>query len=530
MKYLFLILLISFEGLTQTGPGGVGTNNGTSDLIIWYRSDNGISTTGTLVNSWANSAGISAFDISETGSSRPTLVGNTINNYDEISFSGGTRLRTGLTLTTSNFIIDQASSFIVTKADNTSQRTSAYSTDGLTGNRFQAHIPWANVVYFDIGNCCGSTSRLQVGSLSDLTSYSIFTYDANPSSGKQLYRNGTLLQNRAGSSTYSSHSTHRFTIGAFNFAGDITELVIYRTTRNEAERVIVDNYLAAKFNQPLNSNDFYTQDDNGSGNFDHKVAGIGQASNGTNHTDSKGTGIVNIKSPTNLNDNEFLFWGENMIDSNYDFSKITIGKVKYRLNTSWRVSETGDVGNVNFSVNSSELNLIGVPLSVPLKLIRSTTSDFNTVTAEYDLSLSDGVYSSIVEFNNNDYFTLQVVPISDLSITSIVDKAIAKKGDIVYYTIKIKNDGPNDSSGVIVKSKLPNGLQYDLANSIIPSGTTYNSNTGIWDFVSIAINNGETITLTLAAIAQTENVLLTNSSEIIAADQEDIDSIPNNGN
>ena len=69
-----------------------------------------------------------------------------------------------------------------------------------------------------------------------------------------------------------------------------------------------------------------------------------------------------------------------------------------------------------------------------------------------------------------------------------------------------------------------------MFQTLIPTGTIYNSTTGIGDFGNETILNGTTITLTLAAIAQVENIVLKNISEITAVDQEDVDSIPNNRN
>ncbi|RZQ51167.1 hypothetical protein C1E23_21030, partial [Pseudoalteromonas phenolica] len=81
------------------------------------------------------------------------------------------------------------------------------------------------------------------------------------------------------------------TSGVSGFVGDIAEIAIYKVKRTTVERIIIDNYLAAKYGQSLSANDFYNEDTSG-GNFDHKVAGIGQASDGSNHSDSQGTGIV----------------------------------------------------------------------------------------------------------------------------------------------------------------------------------------------------------------------------------------------
>ncbi|MBL7561234.1 hypothetical protein JAO71_15685, partial [Olleya sp. YSTF-M6] len=392
LTIITLALLLPFTIFSQSGPGGVGSNQGTSDLIIWYRPDNGLSTSGTLIDTWTNSAGLPAFDISETGTRRPTLNTVAVNGYGEVSFGGSQRLRTGLTLTTSNFIINQASSFLVAKADNTSQTSSVYTTDPLVGStRFTNHIPWNGTVYYDIGSCCSQTARIQVGGLTGLLNYSIWSYDAHPSTGKQLYRNENLLQSRPGTSTYNSHSSQRFNLGAATsgtggFRGDVTELVVFKQKVNEAQRIIIDNYLSAKFNQALTANDFYTQDNAANGNFDHDVAGIGQASDGSSHTDSQGTGIVRINTPSTLSNGDYLFWGEETKDPTYNFSTETTN-YREQLNSKWRVSKVGDLGTVSVSFDISAIDLTGKQSCQPLQLVVSNDSNFTSPTT-YDLTVS----------------------------------------------------------------------------------------------------------------------------------------------
>lgn len=60
-----------------------------------------------------------------------------------------------------------------------------------------------------------------------------------------------------------------------NFRGDVAELLIYNRTLNAAERVIVENYLAAKYGEVLGANDVYTGDDLAKGDYDLDVIGIG---------------------------------------------------------------------------------------------------------------------------------------------------------------------------------------------------------------------------------------------------------------
>ncbi|MGR7813350.1 T9SS type A sorting domain-containing protein [Lacinutrix undariae] len=406
---LFIFAIPSYV-FAQTGPGGVGANNGGSSLIMWYRPDNGLSTTGTLIDSWLNSAGIPEFNMSETNTLRPTLNVGTVNGYGEVAFNGSNRMRTGYTLTATNFIVNEASSFLMAKANKTSQTSCVYTTDNLeSSTRFSNHIPWNGTVYYDIGQCCSSSSRLQVGGLTGLLDYSIWSYDAHPASGKQLYRNEDLLVSRGGSSTYNSYASQQFNIGGFTggtngFEGNITELAIYKEKVNAAQRIIIDNYLSSKYNNALTANDFYIQDDVANGNFDHNVAGIGQASDGSSHTDSQGTGIVRIHTPSALSNNDFLFWGEETKAPSYALVTETTNYTE-QLNSKWRVSKIGNLGTVTVAFDITDFST--AIHCDQFKMIVDNDSDFSSPIT-YNLTVSGTIATATgVVFSDNDYFTVR---------------------------------------------------------------------------------------------------------------------------
>lgn len=433
-SYFWLLVSISTCTIccSQTGPGGVGKTDGTSPLKIWYVASEGVSTSGALINSVANSAGISALDISESGAQRPTLILGAVNGFDAMSFSGSNRLQTGLNLTTSNFITNQASSFMVNRADNVTQRSSVYTTSPLNGNRFSNHIPWSRVVYYDIGACCGSSARISVGSLSGLTSYSFWSYDASPATGKQLYRNGTLLQNRSGTSTFANHSSYRFNLGGnvsgtAGFRGDITEVIVFSTKVNTAQRIIIENYLAAKYGLTSSSNDLYINDNSANGNFDFDVAGIGRIDNLNQHNDSQGTGIVRILNPTELEDDEFLIWGHQNGNLLFDNTIDIPANIKSRLNRVWRVNEvstTGasvDVGGVDIRFDLTGLGTIS---ATDLRLLVDTDNDGffndeNPIAGAISLGNNIYAFNNQIALQNNYRFT-----ISKASYSIITNKKI----------------------------------------------------------------------------------------------------------
>lgn len=479
------------------GPGGVGNTDGTSGLIAWYRPDNGVSTSGSLVDSWTNSAGITDLNISETGTQRPTLVTGAINGYNEISFSGSNRLRTGLTLTSSNFIVNQASTFIVTRADNTTQTSSVYTTDPLVSStRFSNHIPWAGTVYYDIGTCCSTDARIQVGSLSGLTSYSIWSYDAHPNTGKQLYRNESLLQNVANISTYTSYASQRFNLGANTsgtngFMGDVSELIIFKTKVNSAQRIIIDNYLSAKFNQPLLSNDLYAQDDASNGNFDHNVAGIGQAADGSNHSDSQGTGIVRISNPSSLGNNRFLFWGEETQNPTYNFITNTTNYTE-QLNSRWRVSRQGNIGTVTVSFDISSINLTGYNGCSPLQLVVDNNYDFSSPSDIYNLTIVGNTASATgVLLQNNRYFTIRyadqiVWDGSNFYNGAGTGNAPNTTNSCLKFTVKAGTTGTLTFNAHVREVEVEAGATLNIANGVLLETENEVVNNGIIDLLGEA--------------------------------------------
>ncbi|MEJ0029882.1 MAG: T9SS type A sorting domain-containing protein [Bacteroidota bacterium] len=426
----------------STGPGGVGSNAGDSQLILWFRVDNGINLTGSNIDSWTNSAGVAALDVSETLTQRPTLVASALNGFSEVSFGGSNRLRTGLTLTTSNFINDQASSFVVNRAGNTTQTSIVYGTDPLDGNRFSTHIPWGGTVYFDIGQCCGNDARLDLAGLTGLTSYSIWSYEALSSTGKTFYRNGTSQLSRALTSTFINHANYRFnlggnTSGADGFVGGMTEVIIFNNKINLAERMIIENYLSAKYAVILSANDVYTQDNSGNGNFDFDVAGIGRASDGSYHRDSQGTGVVRIWNPQDLDNSEFLMFGHN--GATLTTTTNTAGTVdgtiiKERLTRIWRVSESGgDVGSFLLSFDTDQFsgNFVGSNLRLLIDRDGDGFQDNDVAPVSGSFSNNKIIFTNVT-FQSGDRFTLGNTSATQaLPITLVSFDAAPRENDVL---------------------------------------------------------------------------------------------------
>ena len=469
---------------------------GSGSLKLWYRVDNGVSpvTSGSSVDSWTNSAGISVLDITGTGANRPIVAAGP-NNYNEISFNGSNNLVTAIgAITTSNFVTNQASTFVVCQADNTTQTSCVYATDPLwnvdspgaanDGTRFSNHIPWSGTVYFDIGTCCAD--RIQVGGLSGLTNYNIWSYDAiNTGAGKQLYQNGTqVYTDGVAALTYNDHASHRFNIGgmtsngeAAGFQGDVTEVIIFNAKLNSLQRIIIQNYLSAKYDITLSANDLYTMDNSGNGNYDHDVAGIGN--DGTNvQNNSEGTGVIRIFDPTSMGSGEYYFWGHNNGALQSQTTDVPAG-VQGRLTRVWRGQEIGTIDNVDVDF---DLNGLGSVTASDLRLLVDTNNDGNfatgvTVVTGGATSVGGGIYrfpnvTDILAGNNSTRrFTLGTInivqtplPITLLSFDATVDGS--KDVGLTWQTAQ----EINNQSFTIERSKT--GFAWDEVKTVPGAGNS----------------------------------------------------------
>jgi uncharacterized repeat protein (TIGR01451 family) len=132
--------------------------------------------------------------------------------------------------------------------------------------------------------------------------------------------------------------------------------------------------------------------------------------------------------------------------------------------------------------------------------------------------------------NEDDQQQVQITPIAaDLSLTKSVNNLAPDAGDTVRFQITVANSGPSTATGVQVRDELPEGTQFVAASFAPGSGYSdppeFNPTTGIWSIPSVAV--GTPVTLNLDVLV-TGTGLQSNVAQVIASDQPDTDSTPNN--
>jgi uncharacterized repeat protein (TIGR01451 family) len=118
--------------------------------------------------------------------------------------------------------------------------------------------------------------------------------------------------------------------------------------------------------------------------------------------------------------------------------------------------------------------------------------------------------------------TLAVAPAADLSLTKTVVSTDGVVGQPMTFHVDLTNSGPDAATNVVIADLLPAGLTFV---SDVASSGTYDPVTGHWTVPSIGAASVAHLTITASVTAVGAG---TNTAEVIASDQFDPDSTPNN--
>lgn len=176
-------------------------------------------------------------------------------------------------------------------------------------------------------------------------------------------------------------------------------------------------------------------------------------------------------------------------------------------------------GTGSFS-NATGVWTLPTPIANGASTARTITASVNsgkggsTITNIANIASADQTDPSSV---NNTYSAPVYIKTADLAVTKIVNTPNPNVGDTVKYTVTVKNNGPDNATGVVLRDQLPTGVTHVNNNS----GGSYNTGTGYWTVGSIS--NGATATLIINATvnAGTANTTITNIANITSAGQED---------
>lgn len=131
------------------------------------------------------------------------------------------------------------------------------------------------------------------------------------------------------------------TAGTWAFKGRLAEMCYYKDEISESQRLIVQNYLAAKYLAVLNFEDYYDHEFT----HGHDVIGLAQRFNSSDlHNLSQGRNPFRISTedPVSGSANQFYFTGHNGLSMAWDTTSVPNNSSNiWRLNRVWRADRTG---------------------------------------------------------------------------------------------------------------------------------------------------------------------------------------------
>ncbi|WP_051568408.1 T9SS type A sorting domain-containing protein [Crocinitomix catalasitica] len=442
----YLGLFLSLVTFAQGGPGGIGDINTSNSVILWLRAGEGKSTEadGSNLQLWNDLTSSSHNATQGSVSKRPIFRDNasdnvntfsavefdgtndqlTISNHNDINLdSDGYEdrviymvLKTGANVSDQQLIYEEGgkSNGFVFEIDNDNLYLSSHVASGRQHEYFSTPISSDEVIvasYFfenSADHSEGFVNGVSIGS-------SGAANKMPRHSGAIAFGgiNGRTVFHDDAVGTGSSASTD-----AQSWEGDMFEYVAFDYIPNTAQKIIIDNYFAAKYGLTT-PHDIYNQDDAINGQFDYDVAGIGQASDGSNQLDSKGTGIVRVDGATDLDNDEFFIWGhDNDVLGAYHSSDFP-PSLEGRWHRLWRVTEMNqslssavDVGAVNVSFDLAGIGAV----ASDLRLLVDTDNDGlfadeTPIAGAVDLGHEIFEFPGVTEIGNNMRFTLGTIDI-----------------------------------------------------------------------------------------------------------------------
>ena len=380
-----LLFLIAVHANAQTGPGGVGT---ATTNVLWLSAGAGVNTTGAAVNSWNDRSGNNnhaAFQVGQP-TRRPSLVAASQNGYPSIDFDG----------VDDELLVNDAGSldlsgwdfFLVNAVDAAKDNNAWFTKSSSTTCNYGWWSTSTNAMRMPIYDILTLFNAPTTVANVTGAAFTLEQYTNNVILGlfpsRTVYRNGVSIYTDLNLLQLPQQNNQPLRIGnasgaaGWNLDGDIAELVFYNSRVNSAQRIIISNYLAAKYDLALGANEVYRMDNAGSGDFDHEVAGIGRIDATNQHTSARGSSIVHIHSPSNLGNNEFLMWGHNNdILGTWGSVDLPAG-IQGRWFRVWRVSElspTGTAVDVGSVTMDFDLNAFNPIVATDIRLLVDTDND-----------------------------------------------------------------------------------------------------------------------------------------------------------
>jgi hypothetical protein len=494
LKTPLIILFFYFATglMSQTGPGGVGSS---ANNVFWVKADKGTSSTvsNTPISAWNDQSGNSVNMSQTVAAQQPSIITNFINGYPSIRFDNVYTTNDKM-MGPDSPVLDNTngySFFTVTTPQNLDgEARTIVSKRTWMGidQSFMLFYYWANRLWVDIQQndnrfysnssyTSGNSYIMNViydGTLPDATRSRIFNDETLDITATE---SASLIPNNASPIVLGSTDAN----DSRPFGGYISEVIIYRTALLPAQRTIVNNYLSAKYNIVLSANDRYAGDNNGNGDYDREVAGIGKESTGSNDSFSTYiSGGLGITAVSGFDNSDYVLAGHAVAVNTLETSDVggMSGTNKARWSRIWYIDVTNISTQItaNISFGATDAGMGSAPLGTTLSdyvlLYRAGLSGNWTELATASNLTGDRATFNNVTLSSDGYYTLgsknYTTSILPIELTSFEAKSDEDKVNLQWTTASEKN---NQSFTI---EKTADGENFEIV-AVIPGAGNVNS-------------------------------------------------------
>lgn len=503
---VLFVVLIPLCSLAQTGPAGVGTTDGSSALKMWLDAGKGVfadtnqtkpAEVGEKAKLWKDLSGSKNHVYAQADSNSPMLdlPNQELNGQNAIRFfqnQNSTNRRNYLvskSFSKTNDITVYCVFHALKKAGGNNitpyqakkyNDTMWYSGAGLVDGGMPGFINDVSLAF------CDTSIAVGVGDSTTNTDYCIKTpASINTTYFATLQKEAwtgklSVGHNNSATTSYLAgaqpiNNSEKYFIGSTSdvltgktkpfFDGYIASILIYNKILNTAEKIILENYLSAKYNLPLLQNDLYKFDEPSAGNYDYELVGVGKAVDGTSQLTAKGEGIVEINA-NELKNGDFILIGHNGAPISASSDGLPEG-LKFKLERKWASTNTGKSQKVDIIVDPKDIPLLDNK-DVALLIDTDQNGSFSNETvgkgiiAASEVSNLGRLIFRGVELKNGSIFTFGKLK----SQSSLNENYFSPNGDGVADIYFIEHSGKTaiyDRSGGLVKS-IPTPAYWDGTN------------------------------------------------------------------
>jgi hypothetical protein len=427
-----------FCAAQTTGPGGIGTS---STNVLWLRADAGVfsdagvtpAVTTNDVRQWNDQSGNGKNAAQATVNQQPNYFTNVMNGFPVLRFDGS---GTSPDFVTSAGVTTGNGAAVWVVASYTSLAAATFNSGLIHATVSGGGQGGAK----NIGMWVSGTNSVAWGRgiQTDGTSVNLSSTTGFVTSANTVYVYNNIYDNTVGPPRVISQFVNGNTSSSVNYDGtlaswtdvqigdqggnsnawfgDIAEVIAYNTPLNTAQRLIIDNYLSAKYNTTLlAAKDLYTGDNSG---YDYEVAGIGMATATESQTDSKGSGFVRILNATDLQAGEYFIWGHDNGTAQATNTTDVPAGVNSRFARTWMVTETGEVGNIDIQFDVTGLpdftSLSNCDAATAIRLLVDTNNDGNfadqtPISGATNIGGNVYRFANVTPVNTGNRFTIGIV-------------------------------------------------------------------------------------------------------------------------